>query len=155
MIVLLFVFWLVLCQKITVEICIFGVVLTAGVSVFMCRCLGYRLRTEVRIWKNVGLCIAYFFVLLWEILLANLAVARVVLSPRPHPAPAIVILHVPLQNHVLRAVFANSITITPGTITVDQAGDRYTVHCLDGSMAPDPDKSTLLQILKRMEGNEA
>lgn len=154
MIVLLFLFWLVLSQRITLEICLFGVVLTACVTVFMCRCLGYRLRTEARIWKNVGLGIAYLFVLLWEILCANLAVAGVVLSPRPHPAPAIVILHVPLKTPVLQAVFANSITITPGTITVDQAGDRYTVHCLDGSMAPDPEKSMLVRILKRMEGKK-
>ena len=152
MIVMLFVFWLVLSQKITLEICIFGLLITGCVSFFMCRHLGYSLRTEWKIWRNILLGCTYLLVLILEILNANLTVAGIILGRKKRYRPAIVCLQIPLECPVLQAIYANSITITPGTITVEQEKNVYTVHCLDKTMAAGLANSTLLKILQKMEG---
>jgi multicomponent Na+:H+ antiporter subunit E len=44
--------------------------------------------------------------------------------------PGFITLDTPFQNDILRTAFANAITLTPGTVTVEVAGGRYTVHAL-------------------------
>ncbi len=155
MIVILFLFWLILSQQITLEICIFGLLITGGVTVFICRHLGYSLKTEWRIWRCAVLGCAYLLVLILEILKANWTVAGIILGRKKHYRPAIVCLDVPLRHPVLQAIYANSITITPGTITVGQKKGAYTVHCLDETMAQGITDSTLVKILQKMEGTKA
>ena len=48
-------------------------------------------------------------------------------------------------------MLANSITLTPGTITVSLEGDTYCVHCLDKSMAEGIESSIFVQKLHRIE----
>ena len=48
-------------------------------------------------------------------------------------------------------LLANSITLTPGTITIEQREDEYTVHCLDSSFIEGIEKSTFVKLLERME----
>lgn len=155
MIVILFLFWLILSQQITLEICIFGLLITGCIAVFMCRHLGYNLKTEWKIWKCAVLGCAYLLVLILEILKANWAVAGIILGYKKHYHPAIVCVNVPLQHPVLQAIYANSITITPGTITVEQECSTYTIHCLDENMAQGITDSTLVKILQKMEGTKA
>ena len=155
MIVMLFVFWLILSQNITLEICIFGLLITGCVAVFLCRHLGYSLRAEWKIWRNILLGCTYLLVLILEILKANWAVAGIILGRGKRYRPAIVCLQIPLHHPVLQAIYANSITITPGTITVEQEKNVYTVHCLDKAMAAGLADSTLLKILQKMEGAKA
>ncbi len=155
MIILLFVFWLILNQNITLEICIFGLLISGCVAVFMCRHLGYSLRTEWKIWRNILLGCTYLLVLILEIVKANWAVAGIILGRKKRYRPAIVCLQIPLQRPVLQAIYANSITITPGTITVEQENNVYTVHCLDKNMAAGLANSALLKILQKMEGTKA
>lgn len=152
---MLFIFWLILSQQITLEICIFGLLITGCAAVFMCRHLGYSLRTEWKIWRNILLGCTYLLVLILEILKANWAVAGIILGRKKRYRPAIVCLQIPLHHPVLQAIYANSITITPGTITVEQEKNVYTVHCLDKGMVAGLADSTLLKILQKMEGAKA
>ena len=46
---------------------------------------------------------------------------------------------------------ANSITLTPGTITVSLSDDEYVVHCLDKELAQGIDSSVFVELLKRIE----
>jgi len=155
MIIILFLFWLILSQQITLEICIFGLLITGGVTVFMCRHLGYSLKIEWRIWRCVVLGCAYLLILILEILKANWAVAGIIVGHKKHCRPAIVCVEIPLRHPVLQAIYANSITITPGTITIEQEKSTYTVHCLDENMALGIADSTLVKLLQKMEGTKA
>jgi len=72
--------------------------------------------------------------LLYQILLANLYVLRLSFHPRMMALidPHIIEFNSRLESDISRTTFANSITLTPGTITVNvSAMGRFTVHCID------------------------
>jgi multicomponent Na+:H+ antiporter subunit E len=73
--------------------------------------------------------------LLWEIVLANLQVAWILLQPRMPIAPRVVRFYFPSHSEMARAALANSITLTPGTLTLDVVGGDFTVHALTESAA--------------------
>ena len=73
--------------------------------------------------------------LLAEIVKANVAVARLVLDPRLPIDPAVVTITTRLTSPLARTTFANSITLTPGTITLDADGTALTIHAITRTMA--------------------
>jgi multicomponent Na+:H+ antiporter subunit E len=75
--------------------------------------------------------------LLYQILLSNIHVAYLVLSPRPPIDPKIIKFKAKLKKDISLAVFANSITLTPGTITADIVDGEYHVHALSRKVADD------------------
>jgi multicomponent Na+:H+ antiporter subunit E len=74
--------------------------------------------------------LAYIPWLLKEIVVANLQVARLVLDPRLPIDPVIVRFETRLATDLGRTTFANSITLTPGTVTVDVEEREFVVHAL-------------------------
>ena len=79
----------------------------------------------------------YIFWLLCQIVLANLHVARLVLDPKLPISPHII--HVPtrLKKDISFVAYANSITLTPGTITIGVERDHLLVHAIDDKVADD------------------
>ena len=72
---------------------------------------------------------------------ANLDVARRVLSPSLPIRPAVVEIRTGLQSELGRLILANSITLTPGTLTVEVEGDRLLVHWIDCPPGTDPEEA--------------
>ncbi|MDP3563415.1 MAG: Na+/H+ antiporter subunit E [Methanoregula sp.] len=72
-----------------------------------------------------------------EIFRAGFDVAYRVLHPHMPIDPQIVTFETPLTDDIARTVLANSITLTPGTITIDVNGGTYTVHALTSDTARD------------------
>jgi multicomponent Na+:H+ antiporter subunit E len=70
-----------------------------------------------------------------EILKANIAVARAILKIDLDISPQLLKVRPSQRTDYGRAIFANSITLTPGTVTVDVDGSEFTVHALLQSMA--------------------
>lgn len=71
----------------------------------------------------------FWLELTWDTLLSNLAVARLLLSR--HPAePVTAHVATPLKQDITRATLANSITLTPGTLTLAVEDERMLVHAL-------------------------
>jgi multicomponent Na+:H+ antiporter subunit E len=68
--------------------------------------------------------------LLWEIVKANIAVARVILHPRLPISPVLFTVKASQRTELGRSIFANSITLTPGTVAVGTYDDTITVHAL-------------------------
>ena len=56
-----------------------------------------------------------------------------------------------LKTEFGRFLLANSITLTPGTITVQVKGDRLTVHCLDKSMLDTSDDGVFQRWIRKLE----
>lgn len=77
-----------------------------------------------------GRILAYVPWLLKEILVANIEVAKVILSPTLPISPRIVVFHGSQDTDLGRAVYANSITLTPGTITTGVEGHEFQIHAL-------------------------
>ena len=65
-----------------------------------------------------------------EVVLANLHVAYLVLHPKMPIDPSLVEFDTSLKSEVAQVLLAQSITLTPGTVTVDATDGRFLVHCL-------------------------
>lgn len=72
----------------------------------------------------------YWAWLLKEIVLANFAVARIVLNPRLPISPCLITIDASELPPVSQATLANAITLTPGTLSIDVDRGRIEVHCL-------------------------
>jgi len=72
--------------------------------------------------------IIYIIIFIWECIKANFDVAYRVLSPRMPIKPGIVKVHSSLKTDIARVILANSITMTPGTITVDIIDSDLYIH---------------------------
>jgi multicomponent Na+:H+ antiporter subunit E len=72
----------------------------------------------------------YLVWLIFQIIKANLSVIARVLSPGRAIDPAIVRIRTNARTDLGKTLFANAITLTPGTVTVDVVGDRVVVHAL-------------------------
>lgn len=73
--------------------------------------------------------------LLGEIVRSNFTVARVVLARRMPVAPELVTVDASRLSPVAQTMVANSITLTPGTASINVDGGRIEVHCLNGAVA--------------------
>lgn len=73
---------------------------------------------------------AYWWWLLQEIIKSSLEVARVVLSPSLPISPTMVELTTTEASDAGKVILGNSITLSPGTVTIDVHEDRLLVHCL-------------------------
>ena len=125
--------WVVLCWPPDVQHVAVGVVVAAFIALAAGDLLVRRphiLRNPVRYWY---FCFIYVPVFLWECLKANLDVAYRVLSPHRPIRPGIVRVKTSLKSDAALTFLANSITLTPGTMTVDvdkEQGILY-VHWID------------------------
>jgi len=72
--------------------------------------------------------LVYLLIFTWECIKANLDVAYRVLHPAMPIKPGIVRVKLELKSDFARTMLANSITMTPGTISVDIVGDELFVH---------------------------
>jgi len=91
------------------------------------------LSNETSVLRSVGTFIrfiGYLPRLILAIIIANFDVAYRVLHPRMPIDPGIITVDTPFKNDILRTAFANALTLTPGTVTVEVVGGRYTVHAL-------------------------
>lgn len=89
--------------------------------------------------KNPAMIVEFILVVLWDIVVANIVVAKTILFTRNTAMhPAWVSIPLDLRTPEAITVLAGTITMTPGTVSSDVAADGRSllVHCLD---APDPD----------------
>jgi len=75
----------------------------------------------------------YVFWLLKEIVVAAIGVAKIVLSPKMPVDPSLLEFHAELPNAGSQTILANSITLTPGTITIDITHGVFLVHAITDS----------------------
>ncbi|MCD6542916.1 MAG: Na+/H+ antiporter subunit E [Flavobacteriaceae bacterium] len=75
--------------------------------------------------------IQYFFVFILALIKSNFDVARRVISPSLPINPGIVKFKTKLNNGFARMVLANTITLTPGTLTLDAIGNTFYIHWID------------------------
>lgn len=128
---ILLTFWLLLSGHYTPLLIGFGVGSTALV-VFL------SMRMDVIDHEGVPIHIStrlllYIPWIMKEIVVANIAVAKVILDPRLPISPRLVTFHGSPKTDLGRVVYANSITLTPGTITIGVSGQEYLIHALSAA----------------------
>ncbi|EAQ05523.1 Na+/H+ antiporter subunit E [Yoonia vestfoldensis] len=89
--------------------------------------------------KNPAMIVEFILVVLWDIVVANVSVAKIILFKRNKDMrPTWITIPLDLRSPEAITVLAGTITMTPGTVSADVAADGSSllVHCLD---ATDPD----------------
>ena len=151
MYVVFFLIWIIFNGQFTLEIAAFGLVISGAMYWFICKFMDYKPRNDLVLCKRVFLLIHYIIVLVKEIFKANIAVFKMVYSAKYQLEPAVVHFTANLNSTFARVLLANSITLTPGTITVSLNDNEYVVHCLDKELAQGIDHSIFVKLLERIE----
>lgn len=151
MFILLYISWLIFNGKFTLEIAILGLFITALVYAFVIKFLNWSLKKDIIVLKFVWFAISYFGLLIVEIIKATLATIGMTFSAKEEICPVVVEFDTDIKNVVFRVLLANSITMTPGTITESLVDGHYVVHALDESFAVDIDKSVFVERLLKAD----
>ena len=88
---------------------------------------------------EAGRFVGYVFWLLWQIVLANVHVFKLAMTKQgdEEMSPRVVTFKTKLKTDFAKFVFANSITLTPGTITIQINGNEYLVHAISEAVEKD------------------
>lgn len=151
MYILFFLLWIIFNGKVTTEIVILGLMVSAAVYWFACRFMEVSPKRELAYIKKAGLLIQYLCILIREIVLANFATLRLVCSSSREVEPVLVQFNTNFKSNTSKFLLANSITLTPGTITVSVEDNCFTVHCLDKSLAEGIESSVFVKLLQKLE----
>jgi multicomponent Na+:H+ antiporter subunit E len=147
----LFAFWLLLSGMFT------PFLLTAGIGCSVTvALLAMRMELADREGHPVHLApaaLAYWPWLVKEIVISGCQVTRIILHPRLPVSPALVRFRPSQQTAVGLVTHANSITLTPGTITVEAAHDEFLVHALTLEGAQSLAGSEMDRRVRRLEGS--
>jgi len=81
--------------------------------------------------KKICFFIVFILVLFYEILKANIDVALRIIRPSLPINPGVVVIKTGLKSDIAKTILANSITLTPGTFTLDIQGDKLLIHWID------------------------
>lgn len=128
---ILFLFWLLLTASTKISETALGVAVSLCCAWISFGLLEEEFKQISITFGQFGRLIVYFPFLVKEIVKANIDVAERVLRPDLPISPMIVRFHFPLDGAAAKVTMANSITLTPGTLTldIDEEG-QFTVHCL-------------------------
>ena len=151
MFILYFALWVVLNGRWTTEIAVFGLVFATAAYAFTWKYMGFGPKVDLALVRRMPSAVCYGMTLVREIIKANLAVVRMILDGENEPKPQLVQFDVDLKKNRHLVALANSITLTPGTITVDLHDNHFTVHALDTSFVDGLDDGVFVQQLMDME----
>jgi len=136
--------WLLLAESAAPAHLLLGCVLGLGLPLF-----------TSRFWPDPSglrrplLLVPYLAILLWDIIVANLVVARLILGPVDRLRPAFIRLPLDLKQDMAIVVLAHTISLTPGTVSIHLSTDRQVllIHALD----VDDEAQLIRRIKKRYE----
>lgn len=151
---LLFGFWLLLNGRWTGEIALTGAVVCGLIYIFAWKFMGYSPRVEWQLLRRLPRAVGYGLFLIREVALSVWQTIRFIWSPKVTVQPEIVSFHTKLKTDTAKVLLANSITLTPGTITVDFRDDVMLVHCLDESLDAGLEGSQMEEKLMKLEGGK-
>jgi multicomponent Na+:H+ antiporter subunit E len=148
---LLFAFWLVLSGHFTPMLVVAG-----AVSAALCVLAVIRVRVadeEGQPFELLWGALTYFPWLIGEIAKSAWAVTKIILHPGLPISPTMTVVRASQKTAVGVATYANSITLTPGTITVGVNGNELVVHALVVEGAVDLEGGAMDRRVSRFEGS--
>lgn len=143
-------FWLALSGHYTLFL-----VAAGAASAILCAFAAIRIGTADREGHPVEFLVRFLLYLPWlakEIAESAWGVTRIILNPRLPVSPTLVTIRAGQRTTVGVATFANSITLTPGTVTVGVRGNDLTVHALVREGALDLESGRMDRRVRQFEG---
>jgi multicomponent Na+:H+ antiporter subunit E len=147
---LLLVLWLLASGHYTVLLISFGVASCAGV-VLLCSRMGI-VDAEGMPVHLLGRAIRYIPWITYQVVMANFDVAQRVLLPWAKITPKLLEVVATQKTDLGRVLYANSITLTPGTVSILVIGDRITVHAIAKEAADSLEEGEMDRRVTRLEG---
>ena len=152
MLIVYLILWFIFNERVTLELALIGLIVCGLIDLFSWNILGINRRRKIKTYMKLFAGGArYFWNLLKEIFRCNAAVIRLILSPKLEVEPELHIFRSSLKSDTSRVILANSITLTPGTITCDLEGDRFCVHALDSTLGEGVESSEFEKRLLELE----
>ena len=139
--VVLFIVWLLLVGTLSLQEIFVGIMVAAFTALLSSKHLMFLDYFKISL-ATPWHVLRYLGVFVVALLRANIDMARRVLSPRLPINPALVKVQTQLKSPMGKLVLANSITLTPGTLTVDVMGDYLQVHWVDSTPGVDLEHAT-------------
>jgi len=142
--IILWLFWLLLNNTVAAGHMVLGLVLAIFIPLLMSDFWPEKVRLSAPL-----TLLKFFTVVLWDILIANIIVARLILGRNKNLQPAFITIDLDIQSPLGISVLANTISLTPGTVSCDLSSDRASllVHALHVEDIP----ATIKQIKQRYE----
>jgi multicomponent Na+:H+ antiporter subunit E len=132
-----------------------GITTLGAVSCLLVVCLARRMGIVDREGVPLHLALRLPGYLLWlalEIIKANVDVARRVLAPSMNIDPRVITLQASQVSDLGRVIYANSITLTPGTVSIEAEGGVIRVHAIGGEAAAGLEKGEMDRRVTHLEG---
>lgn len=153
-VIILLLFWFLMSPSSDLTNILIGVGCCLGITYFWSPDLfkpGHPMRFSP---KQLGLLALYLGHLVYNIVVANIHVAMIILNPKMPISPGFILVKTKLEKDFSRTLYANSITLTPGTITINLNKDRLLVHALTEESAKDVSAWYLEDRMREMEVKE-
>ena len=145
----LFAFWLALSGHYTLFLTSLGA-LAAIVVVWMSLRMGV-VDAEGHPIQHLWPALTYYPWLLVEIIKSAWSVSKIIINPSLPISPTMTVVRASQRSNIGLTTYANSITLTPGTITVSVRGDEFTVHALTREGADDVEAGGMDRRVRQFE----
>ena len=125
--VLLFALWMVLTSNVQIFNIVVGLAVSFSIALLYTKLFTHKAFEFISpVWFMV-----YLYVLLKNLILSNLQISKRILSKDMNLSPAIVAVKTNLESDWRKLLLANSITLTPGTLTLDIKDDTLFIHVIE------------------------
>jgi len=125
--ILLFILWLILTANLQIANILIGAAVSFSIALLYTKLFRHKVFEFINpLWLMV-----YLFVLLKNLLVSNLQISKRILSRDMKLSPAIVAVKTNLESDWKKLLLANSITLTPGTLTLDIVDDTLFIHVIE------------------------
>ena len=129
-----------------------GVLVSGALTLILTNLVDYTIDYRFPI-RLVIFIFAYLPVFTWQLILSNIDVARRVLSPKIPLNPGIIKIKTELKGDFAKLALANSITLTPGTLSIDVDGEDIYVHTVDvKGKTPEENKALISSTFEKLLG---
>ena len=146
----LFALWMLLEGRWTLEIVLIGIVLSALIYLFCWKFLDYSPRREWAVIRRIPRAVGYLFWLIGQICVSGFMTISRIWSGR-EVRPHLVSFRTALRSDAAKVLLSQSITLTPGTLTVDQRDGRFLVHALDDAFTEGLQDSEMEKRIAKLE----
>ena len=147
----LYLIWILLNARVTPEVLWIGLAVTGLIALFSGKTLGYSFRRDFRLFRLLPGALGCLLFLLGQVIISAWRVMRLVWKPGPGPVSAVASFRPAAHTRAGRVILADSITLTPGTITLESEEGTLTVHCLEEGAAQSLSSCPMDQKIRRLE----
>lgn len=131
---------------------IVGIAVSAVLTLILTKYVNYSIDYKLP-YRLLVFLFVYLPVFMWQLILANIDVARRVLSPTIPLNPGFVKVDTELEGDFAKLTLANSITLTPGTLSIDVDDQSIYIHTVDvKGKTPEENKQNISSRFERILG---